>query len=92
MANKYEILVRRRVNRHGRRRNGMDALFGAARRHPLRPHRQRKKVTEDIYKTAGDVFEAARTRRSIRAYQPDPVPPETLREIVAARQVSRRHG
>ena len=30
-----------------------------------------------------DVFEAARTRRSIRAYKADPVPHETLREIVA---------
>ena len=41
-------------------------------------------MTEDIHKTARDVFEAARTRRSIRAYKPDPVPPATLREIVAA--------
>jgi nitroreductase len=32
---------------------------------------------------APDVFEAARTRRSIRAYKPDPVPPGLLREIVA---------
>ena len=32
---------------------------------------------------APDVFEAARTRRSIRAYKPDRVPPEVLREIVA---------
>lgn len=32
--------------------------------------------------TAGDVFEAARTRRSVRAYKPDPIPPQTLREIV----------
>jgi nitroreductase len=36
----------------------------------------------DIYKPAADVFEAARTRRSIRAYRKDPVRPETLREIV----------
>ena len=41
-------------------------------------------MTEDINKPARDVFEAARTRRSIRAYKRDPVPPETLREIVAA--------
>jgi nitroreductase len=41
-------------------------------------------VTRDIYKPAADVFEAVRTRRSIRAYKPDPVPRETLREIVAA--------
>lgn len=32
---------------------------------------------------AGDVFEAVRTRRSIRAYKSDVVPPEVLREIVA---------
>ena len=31
---------------------------------------------------APDVFAAARTRRSIRAYKPDPVPRETLRDIV----------
>ena len=37
----------------------------------------------DISKPAADVFEAARTRRSIRAYKTDPVPAETLREIVA---------
>lgn len=37
----------------------------------------------DINKPAPDVFEAARTRRSIRAYKPDAVPPEILREIVA---------
>jgi nitroreductase len=41
-------------------------------------------VSEDINKAAADVFEAARTRRSIRAYKPDPVPVGTLREIVAA--------
>ena len=40
-------------------------------------------MTDDIYRTAADVFDAARTRRSIRAYKPDPVPVETLREIVA---------
>ena len=37
----------------------------------------------DIHQAAADVFEAVRTRRSIRAYKPDPVPRETLREIVA---------
>ncbi len=37
----------------------------------------------DINQPAAGVFEAARTRRSIRAYKPDPVPRETLREIVA---------
>lgn len=37
----------------------------------------------DTNQPAPGVFEAARTRRSIRAYQPDPVPSETLREIVA---------
>jgi len=36
----------------------------------------------DINKPAADVFEAARTRRSIRAYRADVVPRETLREIV----------
>jgi nitroreductase len=41
-------------------------------------------MTADINKTAADVFEAARTRRSIRAYTAEPVPKETLREIVAA--------
>ncbi len=41
-------------------------------------------MTEDINKPAPDVFEAARTRRSIRAYKSDPVPRETLREIVGA--------
>jgi nitroreductase len=33
-------------------------------------------------KPAADVFEAARTRRSVRAYKPDPIPPQTLREII----------
>ena len=32
---------------------------------------------------ASNVFEAARTRRSIRAYKSETVPPEVLREIVA---------
>lgn len=36
----------------------------------------------DINKPAADVFAAARTRRSIRAYKPDAVPPALLREIV----------
>jgi nitroreductase len=40
-------------------------------------------MSEDLYKPAPDVFAAARTRRSIRAYKRDPVPAETLREIVA---------
>ena len=40
-------------------------------------------MTKDINKPAADVFEAARTRRSIRAYTRDPVPIETVREIVA---------
>jgi nitroreductase len=40
-------------------------------------------MPDDINKPAADVFEAARTRRSIRAYTADPVPIETLREIVA---------
>ncbi|MBM3342415.1 MAG: nitroreductase [Betaproteobacteria bacterium] len=31
---------------------------------------------------AADVFEAARTRRSVRAYKPDAIAPQTLREIV----------
>ena len=40
-------------------------------------------MTDDVNRPAPDVFEAARTRRSIRAYKPDPVPLGTLREIVA---------
>lgn len=36
----------------------------------------------DINQPAAGVFEAARTRRSIRAYKTDVVPPETLRDIV----------
>ena len=40
-------------------------------------------MPSDIFKSAPDVFAAARTRRSIRAYKPDPVPMETVREIVA---------
>ena len=40
-------------------------------------------MSENLYKPAADVFEAARTRRSMRAYKPDPVPKDVLREIVA---------
>jgi nitroreductase len=39
-------------------------------------------MPDDIYRAAPDVFDAARTRRSVRAYNSDPVPPEVLREIV----------
>jgi len=39
-------------------------------------------MTDATSKPAADVFEAARTRRSVRAYKPDPVPPQTLRDIV----------
>ena len=42
----------------------------------------------DINKPAADVFAAARTRRSIRAYKPDAVPPALLREIV---EIGRAH-
>src|SRR6476469_313769 len=37
----------------------------------------------DLDKPAADVFTAAQTRRSIRAYKPDCVDSETVREIVA---------
>jgi nitroreductase len=37
----------------------------------------------DLDRPAPDVFAAARTRRSIRAYKTDPVPIEIVREIVA---------
>ena len=40
-------------------------------------------MPDDINKPAPEVFDAARTRRSIRAYKPDAVPGETVREIVA---------
>ena len=40
-------------------------------------------MTSEIFEPAADVFAAARTRRSIRAYKPDAVPAETVREIVA---------
>lgn len=36
----------------------------------------------DINQTATDVFDAARTRRSVRAYQSKPVPLQILRDIV----------
>jgi nitroreductase len=36
----------------------------------------------DINQAAPDVFVAARTRRSVRAYKPDLVPPQLLRDIV----------
>jgi nitroreductase len=36
----------------------------------------------DLNQPAADVFAAARTRRSIRAYKPDAVPPALLRDIV----------
>ena len=39
-------------------------------------------MTTDLNQPAPDVFAAARTRRSIRAYKPDAVPHEVLREIV----------
>jgi nitroreductase len=39
-------------------------------------------MTDVSSKPAADVFEAARTRRSVRAYKPDPVPLQTLRDIV----------
>ncbi len=38
---------------------------------------------DDIHQPAPDVFVAARTRRSVRAYKPDPVPAAMVREIVA---------
>jgi len=40
-------------------------------------------MSTDVNKPATDVFEAARTRRSIRAYKREPVPVEIVREIVA---------
>jgi nitroreductase len=39
-------------------------------------------MTTDLNQPAPGVFAAARTRRSIRAYKPDAVPHEVLREIV----------
>jgi nitroreductase len=40
-------------------------------------------MKEDINRPALDVFDAARTRRSIRAYKADPVPRETVRAILS---------
>lgn len=40
-------------------------------------------MTEVSSKPAADVFEAARTRRSIRAYKPDAIPQQTLHEVIA---------
>jgi nitroreductase len=40
-------------------------------------------VSNELFEPAPDVFAAARTRRSIRAYKPDVVPAEIVREIVA---------
>ena len=40
-------------------------------------------MPDDLYQAAPDVFAAARTRRSIRAYKPERVMPDTLREIIA---------
>ena len=40
-------------------------------------------MPDDFFSAAPDVFAAARTRRSIRAYKTDPVPVDTLRDIVA---------
>lgn len=42
-----------------------------------------RRMPDDINKPAPDVFDAARTRRSIRAYKRDAVPIEIVREIVA---------
>jgi nitroreductase len=39
-------------------------------------------MSDVLSKHAADVFEAARTRRSIRAYKPDVIPAQTLRDIV----------
>jgi nitroreductase len=40
-------------------------------------------MPDDLNQSAPDVFAAARTRRSIRAYKADPIAIETVREIVA---------
>jgi len=40
-------------------------------------------MPEDIFTPAPGIFDAARTRRSIRAYLPKPVPTDVMREIVA---------
>jgi nitroreductase len=39
-------------------------------------------MASNLFHAAPNVFQAARTRRSIRAYKPDPVPREIVREIV----------
>ena len=39
-------------------------------------------MNQALGKPAADVFEAASTRRSVRAYKPDPIPMQTLRDIV----------
>lgn len=39
-------------------------------------------MNDNLNRPAPDVFDAARTRRSIRAYRPQPVPRDTLRDIV----------
>lgn len=40
-------------------------------------------MSDALNKPAPGVFEAARTRRSVRAYKPDAVPVEIVREVVA---------
>lgn len=47
----------------------------------------------DLYQPAPDVFAAARTRRSIRAYEGDPVPFDIMREVVTSARLStvRKH-
>jgi nitroreductase len=40
-------------------------------------------MPDDLNKPAADVFEAALSRRSIRAYRKEPVPRDVLREIVS---------
>ena len=40
-------------------------------------------MPDDFYQPAPDVFAAARTRRSVRAYKADPVDDQVVREIVA---------
>lgn len=40
-------------------------------------------MSDELSKPAPGVFEAARTRRSVRAYKPDAVPVEIVREVVA---------
>lgn len=45
-------------------------------------------MTADLSRAAADVFEAARTRRSVRAYTRQRVAPATLREILEAARFS----